>query len=65
MESNKDPSDVLGSSEVDVNVTLQSGAKQGEVPVGKATKRGRCSMYMCTHIHTVWCIENITLPENC
>ena len=40
MESNKDPSDVLGSSEVDVNVTPQSTAKQGQVPVGKATKRG-------------------------
>lgn len=51
MESNKDPSDVLASSEVDVNVTTQSSANQGEVPGGKAAKRGRCSMYMYTHMY--------------
>ena len=50
MESNKDPSDVLAGSEVDVNVTPQSSAMQGEVPGGKATKRGRCRMYLHTYI---------------
>lgn len=64
MESNKDPSDVLASSEVDVNVTTQSSANQGEVPGGKAAKRGRCSMHVYTYVLPLQCIENITLPEN-
>ena len=50
MESNKDPSDVLAGSEVGVNVTPQSSAMQGEVPGGKATKRGKCSMYLHTYV---------------
>ena len=50
MESNKDPSDVLAGSEVGVNVTPQSSAMQEEVPGGKATKRGKCSMYLHTCI---------------